>query len=303
MDRIKPEDDYCHHDYPKDTSDVWKENWYFSFVDKDNKAWGMNHISLTRNEQVGRFRAMHIVDDEPLIYEENMELTDPVENISDGKLSFEIIEPHRKHRIVFNGPKHSVDLVFEARFELVDFLEGKEDQGDLSNKSMHIEHYEQAMTVSGSVTKDGKTRTISCLGHRDHSWGFRNENLILGWNWVAVQFPDRTFSFSKATITEDFFMDGGFIHDAAGSVRIKKMEMVSTDRDESGAPITTTYKLEDVQGRTWTIISDRFSHITVPMAEKEDGIVYENFSSFIIQETNETGLGIDEYMETHKTED
>ena len=34
------------HDYPKPLDSHWKENWYFNFIDKENRAWGVNHFSL-----------------------------------------------------------------------------------------------------------------------------------------------------------------------------------------------------------------------------------------------------------------
>jgi hypothetical protein len=40
-----------------------------------------------------------------------------------------------------------------------------------------------------------------------------------------------------------------------------------------------------------------FSQISLPMKEKKGGVVHENFSHFSIEESGETGVGIDEYME------
>ena len=296
MSRIKPEDDFCHDDYPRNITDMWKENWYFNFVDLENKAWGYNHFSLRRDSQTGIFRAMHVVDDVPLIYENEIGIAERCEKVSDGSLSFEVIIPHEKHRVAFNGPQHNIDLLYEARFGLVDSGAGERNPPS-TGRRLHIEHYEQAMLVSGVITKDGKTRAISCQGHRDHSWGFRNEALIQGWNWIAIQFPEKTFSFAKAKITKEFAVDRGHISYSSGNTIIKKIQILSTDRDSSGVPIGTRYKLEDEKGCSYLISSKRFSNISLPMKEKKDGIVHENFSSFVIEESGDIGIGIDEYME------
>lgn len=296
MGNNKSEDDYCHGDYPRNISDMWKENWYFNFVDLENKVWGYSHFSLRRDTQTGIFRAMHVVDEVPQIYENEIDIDERFEKVSDGFLSFEVIDPHKKHRVIFNGSTHQVDLLYEARFGVLDFAEGEE-RGESDQKGMHVEHYEQAMHVSGTVTKDGKKRSVSCLGHRDHSWGFRNEELIQGWNWIAIQFPHKTINFVKAKITEKFFVDRGHISDGSGNIKILKVQMVETNRDPNNVPTGTTYQLEDADGRNWTITSKRFSHISLPMKEKKGGIVHENFSTFSIEETGETGVGIDEYME------
>ena len=296
MSGIKPEDDYCHGDYPRDTTDMWKENWYFNFIDLENRAWGYNHFSLRRDVQRGIFRAMHVVDEVPLIYENEIDIDERFEKVGDGSLSFEVIDPLKKHRVVFNGPKHKLDLVYEARFGIVDFNEGQE-RSEAAHKGLNIDHYEQAMNVSGTVTMDGRTRSISCFGQRDHSWGFRNEDLIQGWNWIAIQCPDRTISFVIAKITEDFSGSRGHISDGSGSTKILDVQKVSTDRDAKALPTGSTYRLEDADGRTWTISSKMFSQISLPMKEKKGGVVHENFSHFSIKESGETGLGIDEYME------
>ena len=296
MNGIKPEDDYCHGDYPRDITDIWKENWYFNFIDLDKKAWGYNHFSLRRDVQRGIFRAMHVVDEVPLIYENEIDIDERFEKVGDGSLSFEILDPLKKHRVVFNGPKHKLDLVYGARFGIVDFNEGQE-RSESGHKGLNIDHYEQAMNVSGTVTMDGKTRSISCFGQRNHSWGFRNEDLIQGWNWIAIQCPDRTISFVIAKITEDFSGSRGHISDGSGSTKILDVQKISTDRDAKAHPTGSTYKLEDAGGRTWTISSKMFSQISLPMKEKKGGVVHENFSYFTIEGAGDRGVGIDEYME------
>ena len=236
------------------------------------------------------------MDDTPLIYENEIDIDEECRSVSDGTLSFEILEPHQKHRVMFQGPNHRIDLNYRARFGLVD-SGSDEDRGSSGSKRLHIEHYEQSMFVTGKLTKEGHTRPLDCLGHRDHSWGFRNEELIQGWNWIAIQFPERTFSFAKAKITEQFAVDRGHISDGNGDVNIIKIRVLSTGRDDQGVPTGSVYQLEDAQNRTWTVTSNRFSNISLPMKEKKGGVVHENFSTFLIEESNETGIGADEYME------
>jgi len=228
-----------------------------------------------------------------------MDIDERFEKVGDGSLAFEVLDPLKKHRVVFNGPKHKIELVYEARFGIVDFNEGHE-RDESAPKGLNIEHYEQSMNVSGTVTMDGKTRSISCFGQRDHSWGFRNEDLIQGWNWIAIQCPDRTISFVIAKITEDFSGSRGHLSDGSGSTKILDARKVSTNRDAKSLPMGSTYKLEAADGRTWTITSKMFSQISLPMKEKKGGVVHENFSRFSIEESGETGVGIDEYMEKAK---
>ena len=84
MTTVPPEDEYVHNDYPRDEDKAWKENWYFNFIDRENNAWGINHISLERHKQQGRFSALHVVDGEILMHLNYVPLTEDFKDITDG---------------------------------------------------------------------------------------------------------------------------------------------------------------------------------------------------------------------------
>ena len=246
----QPDDDYCHLDYPGELQRLWKENYYFNFIDVENGAWGMNHISLERKTNKGRFRALHIVDDEVLFHENTIDIPDRAECLSDGLLSIHIIEPFKKYLLVFNGPKHRAELTFEARFPVRDY-EGR-NKGNTEAEKAAIKHYEQAMTVSGCITRDNQSRMLSCFGHRDHSWGYRDESDIKGWRWVAINFDKYNIGFVKVFVTEKLTIDAGFISDREKSSAVKKVNILSTQYDQDGAPIAPTIRLKILQEEYWT---------------------------------------------------
>jgi len=168
MNTLSSRADYIHQNYPRQKSKPWKENWYFNFIDRANNAWGINHISLQRHIQKGRFMAMHIIDGKTVPYINEIDLTDDFSDISDGNFHVEIAEPHQKFQLTFKGPEHSVNLTYDARFEVFDYEKQGKDDGFKDEETLALEHYEQAMHVSGTITMGGKSRPISCLGHRDH---------------------------------------------------------------------------------------------------------------------------------------
>jgi hypothetical protein len=298
MSSVPAQDEYIHQDYPLGESDPWKENWYFNFIDRKNSAWGINHISLERHKQVGHFRAFHVVDDEILMYANRIQLNDNFQALTDGKLSIDFLEPHKKFRLTLNGPNHSVDLTYHARFEVFDYATKKREELRGDKKSLAINHYEQALLVEGTLTKDGNSRVISCLGHRDHSWGYRNEPNISGWNWIAAQFPERTINVSQVRIAGHRNMDRGFVSEKAGNTGIRALKVISTERDESGKPIGSIYEAVDERGRKWTLTSRKFSGLFLPLREKGSNVaVHENFADYAVTETGEAGVGIDEYLE------
>ena len=138
------------HEYPKHVDTPWKENWYFNFIDREHMAWGINHISLMRHTQMGRFTAVHVVDDEILPYSNLIPIGD-LRETTDGVLSFEIIEPFKRCRVTFNGPWHQVELEYEALFPA--FYYGAPDQNA----------DERALSSSGRRCARGPTDRDECL--------------------------------------------------------------------------------------------------------------------------------------------
>jgi len=114
-----PQDEFMH-DYPRNLDSAWKENWYFSFIDRKNRAWGINHISLMRHTQKGRFTAVHVVDDQILPYSNLIDI-EALKETSDGNLRVEFIDPFQRFRVTFIGPMHKVEINFEALFPAFDY--------------------------------------------------------------------------------------------------------------------------------------------------------------------------------------
>lgn len=290
---MEPKDEFIH-EYPKPLEAHWKENWYFNFIDRPNGAWGINHISLMRHRNQGRFSAFHVVDDQVLMYSDLIDIEDQMDELTDGKLKFDFVEPFKRFRVTFNGPVHQVDLEYEARFPVFDYAGGRPERPG-RDKALAVNHYEQALTCKGTVTKGDQTRQIDCLGHRDHSWGYRNESKVSGWNWVAVQFPERTINLSRVIIGKAF-MGSGFVSTAEGNTRISRVSVDDTVF-KNKAPVSSVFTGVDKEGRTWKLKSEKFSGLYLPMKEKGEGVVvHENFAEYTDLETGEKAPGIDEYL-------
>ncbi len=290
---MEPRDEFVH-EYPRPLDAPWKENWYFNFIDRKNRAWGINHISLTRLDGKGRFTAFHVVDEQVLMYSNLIVVEDHPKELTDGRLKFEFLEPERRFRVTFNGPQHKVELNYQARFPVFDYATGG--SGKPRKKgAMSINHYEQALFVKGTLEMEGKSRPVECLGHRDHSWGYRDESKVTGWNWIAVQMRDMTINMSKVIVGEAF-LGSGFVSRAEGNVRIVSVSIEETKFD-NGVPRSSVFVGEDEQGKTWRLKSEKFSGLYLPMREKGDSVaVHENFAEYTNLDTGEQGVGIDEYL-------
>jgi hypothetical protein len=209
-------------------------------------------------------------------------------------LKFEFVEPFKKFRVSFAGARHRAELEFEARFPAFDYATGRTD-ADGKRKELFINHYEQALVCRGKIEKGGETRELDCLGHRDHSWGFRDENKVGAWNWIAVQLPAMTINMSQVRLGEKK-VASGFVSAADGNARIKSVEVMDT-AFKNNCPVSSSFTGVDELGRTWKLASDKFSSLYLPMKEKGKGVVvHENFSEFTLENTGEKGVGIDEYL-------
>lgn len=290
---MEPKDESVH-EYPQPLSAPWKENWYFNFIDKENRAWGVNHFSIERHKSRARFSAFHVIDDVPNIYMNLLPIDDNFKDLSDGKLSAEFVQPFKKFRLRFEGPKHRLELEYDARFAIFDYAMAKQARPG-KDPALALNHYEQALFCKGKLVKDGQERPIACLGHRDHSWGYRNESKVTAWNWVAVQFPDQTINLYRAMIGKAF-LGSGFISTRDGNTRITRMVVEKTDFDGK-FPVASTYSGTDQTGKLWRLHSRKFSSLYLPMKEKGDGVViHENFADFTLEGASEQGYGIDEYL-------
>ncbi len=287
---IDPKEEFIH-DYPDDLEKdtPWKENWYVNFIDRENQAWGINHISLMRNINKGRFSAVHVIDNQIIPYSNVIDISD-LKETSDGNLTWEVIEPFKKFRFTFSGPQHSVDINYDALFPEYRYPSPKGDQ-----KVMAVEHYRQAVTAKGTITKDGKTRNFECVCDRDHTWGYRNEGALTGWNWVGAYFPDRTINFNRILIREHAFA-AGYVSTAEGNVTVARLEPKNTVIKD-GAPVSAEYTGFDKDGNVLARIkTELFSPLRLPMQDKENTTIFENFVEITDLDTGEKGLGIDEYL-------
>ncbi len=287
-----PKEEYIHQppdDLDKDTP--WKENWYFNFVDRKANAWGINHISLMRHIQKGRFSCVHVVDDEILAYSNLIDISD-LKETTDGKLTFEFIEPWKKFRVTFDGPRHKAEIDYDATFPVC--MYEKPGKG-AENKALSVDHYRQSLHAKGTITKGGEARKIECFCDRDHTWGFRNEGGLTGWNWAGAYFPDRTLNFHRILFGQAFF-GTGYLSNKDGNTLMIRVTITDTEFDGK-KPISSVFTGIDKQGNVVAKLkTEKFHGLVLPMADKEGAVVYENFAEFTDLETGEKCDGVDEYL-------
>ncbi|MBI4300236.1 MAG: hypothetical protein HY677_03795 [Chloroflexi bacterium] len=177
-------------------------------LDREANIFGINHIQVSTNRGFARFRSVFSVDGDSVSYAnrstiDGQQLT--FEKLSDGHMSYQVVEPLKKVRVTFDGPQYAFDLTYEGRaaaFDFDDCLEGH----PLGGAQTTGGHYEQAVTCRGEFEvrrgpRKGERRAVNCLANRNHTWDFRYGDKAV-WDmapgehrWPTIYLPERHFGF------------------------------------------------------------------------------------------------------------
>lgn len=283
--QLTPHDEFLHLGYPKDKKHPWKENYYFNYIDREADAMGIFHSSIQRNKGIASLKTISVIGGKPLTYAVDIpwppkggEVQNESVVITDGKLTFEIIEPYKKQSVTFeDGDTH---IAFDYTDQFREFLyEHESNTGEQDDKAMDVIHYEQGMHVNGQIKFNGKVRNISCLGHRDHTWGFRNEEGLKGWNWIAVQGENFTLNFSKVRRNGHPDSEAGFISYADRDEAVTAVEVIDIAKNADDEPIVRKYRVTLKSGTQLTIVGTRFLRMFLP---PKKGLSYAHNENFQI---------------------
>jgi hypothetical protein len=294
------------HEWPRDCDTTWKENYYWNLADRVAGVWGFSHVSLVRTSGRGLFTAVYMIDGRVRMHRGEIAVGDADIELGDGVLLVEIVEPHRLHRLCIDTAEYRLDAEYEARFAPFSYGGRKISANASRIEHLRLKRYEQGMRVKGRCLSKptGRVVEIDCLGHRDHSWGRREESKIDGWNWAAVQLENKTINVTRS-FAGDHVNVNGFISTAEGNLGVRDVEFETLEFDGDGrTPLATRYRFEDDEGRTWHLRSRRFSDLFEALKSTRDQaktIIYENFADYVLEETGETGWGIDEYQRSYRT--
>lgn len=300
---INDHDEYLHLGYPRSSTSPWKENYYFNFTDTAANAYGLFHVSIQRHKGIAVLKALCVINDAPFNYVNEIEW--PMKNdnshidsvvISDGVLKFEILEPFECQKVVFDDGNTRMNMIYTKRFNtyLYDDERFTETHGD---KALDVVHYEQGMFVNGDISINGSKLDIRCFGHRDHTWGFRDEQNLGGWNWIAIQCNSSTWNFYQLRRSNGAPNSvAGFISYEDRNETIIDVEIIDIESNDNNEPVICNYRVTLQNGDVFNVSAKRFIRMPIPFGGGVPVIHHENFSNFLIKETGEIGVGIDEHM-------
>jgi len=192
--RLRPEDE-GRHAVPEGAEQLlFGDTLWVSVVDPQANIFGINHFHLT-NRGYGRFETYYLIDGVQQSYAMRVPLgAEPDAGPwSDGRLSYEVVEPFEHIRIAMDGPRYGFELDFRGRFAPFDYHDSVRGDPLARANQFHGGHFEQAMNCTGSFeirggSAEGDVRQIDCWSHRDHSWSDRFSNSA-SWDWPEVHIP------------------------------------------------------------------------------------------------------------------
>ncbi len=216
MPELTDSDDYLHE---PDESAGFRESYYFNWVDLASGISGFSTIGLLPNTKKSEFVFALFHADKRETYWKEPDGAVPVnigEALSDGTLSYELINPMNEWKILYEGKKLSAKILWFGRFPYYDFGGG--------SGTSWVGHFEQSGMVKGTITfQDGTVKTLKGFGMRDKSWGSRNWH-IEAWYALHAQFDDLSIGLRRDYVNREYYASGS-ITTKDGHIPITKVEL------------------------------------------------------------------------------
>lgn len=318
---VNPEDEYLHAE-PQAASPftLWGDTLWVSVVDPKANVFGINHFHLT-TKGFARFEALYLIDGVKQLYGNKVPFDAGAARgpWSDGRLTYEVVNPLEEIRISFDGPRYGFDLRFRGRFDAFNY-EDNVKGNPLSRFHHYGGHNEQGMHCTGSFEiragpKKGDVRTLDCWSHRDHSWSDRfhdeppwawGERHIPSHFWPSIQLPSRHIN-AFGVLTPGLIRSpegdpvfGGFVADAAGAKPILGAEGEALFEDDGRSAMAFRFKLT-LPGNEVIHVRTGRKYGMVKLWDRAENDLenrldcYEPFFDFEVEETGERGTGVAEY--------
>jgi hypothetical protein len=138
-------------------------------------------------------------------------------------------EPLRTAAVEFADERLKVSVTFEGIHEPFSW----HDNADGCPDWVAHDRYEQSGLTRGELELDGRRVAFRGVGHRDHSWGSRNWNMLQNWKWMNAATPD----------------GGSSLHAMIMSVKGETLVNGYLNRDGVVAPLATATASADLDER------------------------------------------------------
>jgi hypothetical protein len=285
------------HAHSADEELDWRESYYFNWVDLDTGISGFSTIGLLPNTKKREFvfALFHGYEREVYFQEpEGVFSNDLSESLTDGILTYKMIEPLKEWQIIYNGDKLKADIRWPARFPAYDFGSG--------SGTSWSGHFEQSGTPHGTIEfPDGMIVKIKGFGERDKSWGSRNWH-IESWFALHAQFDDVSIGLRRDEVNDVAHSSGG-ISTVEGHEPIDVIHVATETHPEFDVPVGSKTRIIGTDGTEYNIRSQLITPKSFVRFEREfpggRTELYEGMAVHTCRELETTGTGLIEWLFTH----
>ena len=190
-----------------DSLPLWNESFWFPFYDSKSEIGVVFRVGSYPNQD--RANVFLFLTHRRSVVHSLIDLATPLpkfepRRLAIGSLLIDWQAPLERFQLRYTHWSHGFDLVWEGLSPV--YLYPVPPETTVEQVPRHIEH---AGVVKGTVTLGGKIYPVSCLAHRDHSFGGeRDWEKFYRWNYLSGEI-DRDFWFNAVRI--QFGPDAGEI--------------------------------------------------------------------------------------------
>lgn len=265
----------------------WKDHIYIALWDVTNSVYGFMHWNSSPNHNTGKAQVT-------LKLNGRFHDLKEVQSVASTHFKSHSIDYDMRSAIRIDGADMKGVLTLTPRFVPVDYTGHKKILPELV-PGKPLNHWQQGLSMKGSITLDGQNYTIDALGFRTRTWGFRDD---------SMQFTEY---FSLFACFEDFDVtimkfrqsDGSMRTDGAAVYRdgrIVRCEELHVTRDSAASPLRLTLAMADGSKLALKRLR-RTADMWCPIGPPErEGPTFSAFDEFIEWETQDgaRGFGLNE---------
>ncbi len=261
----------------------------------DNDVSGFTTIGILPSLKKGEFViALFHQGKLNIYYKEQPLQTAPNSNlISDGTLTYKLVEPMRQWNITVDSEKLKARFLWTARFEPFDFGVG--------SGTSWVGHFEQSGIVDGEAAlAEGERVRIHGFGQRDKSWGARDW-YIENWYALHAQFKSHVVGLRKDTVNGVSYVSGGLAA-VSRQVAVSAVE-VEAEFDKNRTPVGALTVIHYENGEIDELVSKLISPTSFlkfsRSFSKGTTELFEGMALHKSTKTGEMGTGLIELLFTH----
>jgi hypothetical protein len=234
----------------------WRDNAYVCFWDPSVSAVGVVHASVSPNGEGQRLRLSFSLDGRSIEIIEQ-----PHDN---SAFHGDTISYPLDNTILVRSDRVTIDLRIESRFSVANYSTGQVIPPLVPGEPLN--HVQEAVSISGTVTFDGQSIQIGGDGFRDRTWGYRDESRLTEYISFMAVTPKQAFTALRFQGVDSDMTDG-FVMDDRGT---RSITGVAVTRDASGLLAAADLSVEASPDLSITV-DQKHGGFWVPMGHTRRG--------------------------------